>query len=203
MKTLTTYKNHCPNAEDYQLYLNQQMEEKKLAAFENHLKECPLCKESIEGYKITLTHNVPRLNKKQSALRNTIYMWGSIAASILILVALSLSWLLNDNLKMNSEELYSDLPILESPEFMQANTGTKRLSHKTEAEYWYYGDNNKVKLNDQIVDKSHITTILETTKSNSPIFIEVATKQNSEADSFVNAVKANKSQPVYTYKSKN
>lgn len=183
----------CPSANEYTMYLNGKGSEDFILWFDEHLKNCELCNEAVEGYKLNyLLNNEFELPKKVKMRNNfNVKKLLPYAASVAVLIAVFFSSTIKDQL---FERNY-----LAEDAFTNKANYNKKLLHKTSAEYWYISESNNVSLNDQLVSKDDIeASILLKTKSEA-VFVQVESTNTKTSEIVISKIKENHSVPVYTY----
>lgn len=183
----------CPSANEYTMYLNGKGSEDFILWFDEHLKNCELCNEAVEGYKLNnlLNANIQPPISIESVHDFKIKKFIPYAAAAVILVAVFFSNPIKNNWFGNN--------YLAEDAFTNKANYNKKLLHKTSAEYWYISESNNVSLNDQLVSKDDIeASILLKTKSEA-VFVQVESTNTKTSEVVISKIKENHSVPVYTY----
>lgn len=184
----------CPDKNAFNNYLNGGLSESELLSFENHLDNCSLCKESVEGYKAAFIEGYVFAKPKLKAIKQRnnngrrIVLYAVAATIILGLFLLQpIKTLQNKSVYMSNSN--SDI----------VTTNNKTLMHKTEVKYWYIGTDDKIAVNDQFVPTSQISSISETDNHSSQVFIQVEETNQAIAEQFISTITSNLTVPVYMY----
>jgi len=184
---------NCPSAKEYKLYLNGKGSDSFIAWFETHLKNCELCNEAIEGYKLNhlltnkfdLAKSVKPINN--SSLKRVI----PYAAAVAVLFAIILASPVKEHLFKNNY-LAEDI-------FAVQNNYNKKLMHKSTAEYWYISESDNISLNDQFISKDDIEATRVLDSNNEVVFVQVESNSIETTQAVISKIKENHSVPVYTY----
>lgn len=94
----------CLSEADIQAYLNGELSQTDLFTVENHLLDCPLCADAVEGFE--LIQGPKALAEEAPVVRSL--PWLRIAAGFLILFSASLfAWYIMNNQAPGNEQLYA------------------------------------------------------------------------------------------------
>jgi len=185
----TYFTQRCPNSSEYEAYLNGSASNELIIAFEQHLSECELCSAAVEGYKSTaLTQPI------SSTKTINFKKWLSYAAAIVVLISSGL--LLLDQKKMVQEN-----SMAMNLSFDQTTHASKRLNHKSDAEFWYLGKNT-IELNDQFISLPEIKETRNVNPNSKQIMIEVE-NNTSAPNEIIESIKNNNTLPVFTFSKTN
>ncbi|MGE4288965.1 MAG: hypothetical protein AB7E36_09765 [Salinivirgaceae bacterium] len=202
MKTL--YSNNCPNASDFEKYLNQSGSREFILDFEQHLTGCALCAEAIEGYKLAGIKKIGAY-KKPSTLNfnesNTSLVWWKqlgYAATILLVIGL-----FTYNLWMPQ---HVPISTMEAPVYAFTNqngfnqtTTAKKLSKKYTEQYWYIGQDEKLAVNDYLLNANEVEQAIKSNSQNEAILIQVENKNIDFTREIIERLKKDSHVPVYPY----
>jgi hypothetical protein len=203
MKTPINFPN-CPSANDFDRYLDGIGPAEFTQAFDDHLKQCPLCRESIEGYKLANT-SPARLKSRKSANKiffesrhpNKWITWGSIAAGVIILAGLStLIWHPRQSKIMFSANNIADPEFI--PENITNSTSPGKLTNKLTEDYWYVC-NQDIFINDQEINPTNIDAIIDNLNPSKPLIIEVGCACDDKLDQLVKKIKNRRNINIYTF----
>lgn len=197
------YSNRCPNSHDFETYLNQKGNPAFIQTFENHVNQCPLCQEALEGYQLTGIKTLGQYNKTRPNFRNP-YSKPNIwlkqlgyAATILLVIGITTYNLWPTQTKQ--------MPYIESPvysfnnnEFIGSKTTTKILQNKINNQYWYIGSNDKLAVNDCFLAPGEIDKVLVNPSDASSITIQVENSDNTFNQKIIGKIKHHQKAPVFT-----
>lgn len=185
----TYFTDRCPNANEFDAYLNGTASNELIFAFEHHLTECELCSVSVEGYKsMALTLST------QKAKTINLKKWISYAAAIIILLTSSIV-LLNQKRNIEQDQFAMNYP------YGETYQTSKHLNHKSDAEFWYLGQ-NAIELNDQLISAPEIKDARPANPNSKQIVIEVDNK-NLSPNEIIESIKTNNALPVFTFSKTN
>ncbi|PKP08683.1 MAG: hypothetical protein CVU09_14085 [Bacteroidetes bacterium HGW-Bacteroidetes-4] len=202
MKNL--YSNNCPNSSDFEKYLNQSGSRDFIHDFEQHLKSCALCSEAIEGYKLAGIKKIGAY-KKTKALNfsesNTSLVWWKqigYAATILLVIGL-----FTNNLWMPqpTPDNTTEAPVyaFTNQNGYNQTTTTKRLSKKYAEQYWFIGQDEKLALNDYLLNANEVELAINSNSQNEAILIQVDNKNIDFTRGIIERLKKDSHVPVYPY----
>jgi tetratricopeptide (TPR) repeat protein len=94
----------CLSEADIQAYLSGALSQAELFRLENHLLDCPLCEDAVEGFALI---QVPKILEEDAPVVRRL-PWLRIAAGFLILLSASLfTWNILKNQAPGNEQLYA------------------------------------------------------------------------------------------------
>lgn len=186
------YDIKCPDNKDFQNYLDGNLAELKIIAFDNHLKECELCREAISGYKIAYLTSIPQqtIYQTEKPNRHLLRRLLPYAAAVIILATLLISQL-TEKWSIKKDQIADNTVILANNQ--------KTLMHKSNTDYWYVGNKNNIAFNDQIVSPAALSEVSKSDNNVEQVFIQVEESNSKTADEIVLTIKSNQSVPVFTY----
>jgi hypothetical protein len=200
------YNKQCPNSNDFETYLNDSGTINFRTEFDAHLKICPLCSESIEGYQKTSIKNTGVYKKPAPNFANPygrsirIYKQLGYAATILLvlgMVSYSL-WF-----PKNPPLTYAQTPVYEfsGNELTQQNGLKKIMSKQHNNQYWYIGSNDKLAVNDYFIKPSQVSEALYKDPSTKSILVQVENSDNRFNQQIIQQLKNQQKAPVYSFSS--
>ena len=203
-----SFQETCPTAKDYENYLNNSGDKLFIDSFNNHLDNCELCNESIQGYKNSDIKRISQLSdnqtnkfqpNKKGFAKYTISLI-KYAASVIILLGISAIYLNHQKSSIvNTEALSFNYSLL----LNSKSTKNKTLVQKTNEQYIYINNCNSIAYNDQYLSAKELQENLKLQKNIKSIRIEVATNSIDCAQEIINSIKNDYSVPVITISSSN
>lgn len=183
------YKNQkkCLSKENFIKYLEGKSSEEFIIFFEKHLKNCELCKEALQGYKIAFLLNenldTPQfLNSEKRVLSPKHFVkWAAVFALLL-----GLTFVFN-NYKQTKKTT------------KQQAKSSKILLHKTNANYWYIGENKKIALNDTFVKNDDLKKALDSNNEKKQIIFQVESTDLEQVELILKKMKLKSNTPIYTF----
>lgn len=192
----------CPSIQDYETYLNKSGDTIFLEAFKQHLENCELCREAINGYETAEIKNIKTLMQEVSNSFITKQIkpkWFNkriirYAASILILVGVSSLLLIQQNKILNSQSGNIDYGLL----IENTALSNKTLVKKSQEQYIYISSCDKIAYNDQFLSAIELSEKIKTQENIISFRVEVATQDFDCASKIISSIKNQYSVPVLT-----
>ncbi|MDA3891163.1 MAG: hypothetical protein PF517_05810 [Salinivirgaceae bacterium] len=203
MENNYNFQHKCPSVQHYQLYLNNEGDADFKEQFTEHLSECHLCAEAIDGYKVVKIGNIEHVLRSSSRkfklkigtpqLFKIKYF--QYAASIVILLGITVLFFGKNRSLVDSNQVgLSDYSfIIETPV-----VGVKTLTAKTSEQFIYINSCNRIAYNDQFISTQELKNSIKKLKNVSLLRIEVAMEDNACATEIINEIKRECSVPVLT-----
>ena len=194
----------CPSVADYETYLQGCGCERFNIAFDNHIANCNLCEEAIEGYKAIGADRISRLLKsptKQLGFNKrgedfSLYKTLSYAASIVILLGIStILYTLQYSKDIGSPESYFDYSMVSTSAIALK---TKTLINKSTEQFVFIDNCNNVAYNDQYLSPERLNEVLKSQKGITLIRVEVGDGNKECAGRIIESIKKHQSAPVLT-----
>ncbi len=204
MKTVISAYQKCPSAAEFEQYIKQTGSENFKTTFEDHLAECRLCAEALEGYKKSGINNITyfsanttrKYNNQHTHHTFNLIQW-SFAATIALLVGISTFYFYNKN-----NQTYQNLATPLDNELIASESvplnGQKKLTKNLNEQYWYLGENNVIAVNDVIVAQEAIEQIIKNTEPVESIIVEIKNADFEYGNQLVITLKNIQKAPVYT-----
>jgi hypothetical protein len=190
----------CPKADDYTMFLSGKGSPEFNQAFNEHLQNCPLCSEAVEGYKAmnevpsALSMTLPGTKNLPSNQKRWVFYIMGTAASVLILMAGW--WTLNkDNQSLNDR--LADNPVTENVDYTSPLNKAK-LSNRVSENYWYVCNDN-VYVNDQVIKPQFINQVIDDIDPSKSLIIEVGCSCNDNVNKLINQIKNRKTVTILTF----
>lgn len=190
----------CPSANQFEKYLHNQMQKSELVAFVNHLEQCEICKQAIDGYlgagisnpKLYLQKSDKTFLQKKSTSVKTFFQ---IAATAIIMLGLGFSIkLILNQWKNNHQMAMSNCEPVTSAQYR----GSKKLLNKSKNQYLYLGEKHAFFINDQMVSKSQLNKPQTFNSSTAKIIIQVENSNYRQSAQIINQIKSQHQVPVLT-----
>lgn len=200
MKNNLKYTKQCPDVHDFELALSGNHDFEFKLAFYDHLDHCDLCNTAYAGYRqMGLKQIKPLLNTELQfdVKESTRFSFKHVAyaATILILVGSFFLFKFIANEKQQNQRMIMANDILISEKY-ESNT-PKKLMAKSEDSYWHIGENNELKLNDQVINLNDFDR-LDLQGGNRAI-VEVSNSNEGITNEIIFKLKEEKNQKVLTY----
>lgn len=184
------YKNQkkCPSKENFIKYLEGKSSQEDIVLFEKHLKNCELCKESLQGYKMAFlldeNLNTPKCINSQKRILNPKYFmkWAAVFALLLGLI-----FVFNNKNKQVQKTT------------KQETKSTKILLHKTNVNYWYIGEDKKLALNDTFIKSDDFRKALDNNNNKKQIVFQVESTDLEQVELILKKMKLKNNTPIYTF----
>ncbi len=183
----------CPSNTDFSKYINGSAEDSFIVLFEEHIKQCALCKEAIEGYKeACLLYDTSKLTFNQPTIKTdirklSVSKWTAYAAAIAVLFSITFLFI-NRNHKFNNHYAHADVQM----------NNNKKLMHKTTTNYWYVGKNETIAVNDKLISQDELPNAYAIADDKVQVIIQIEDEQGARADKIISSIKLNQKVPVYT-----
>lgn len=195
MKKINKYTHRCPSSSNFELYLAGNGNGLFISEFESHIKECQLCNEAIEGYKLMQLTSTPLIKDSYpSAKPHTKFniKWIGYAASIVIVFGL----MFFGNNQIANRSLNENMAFVNTESDYEPQHN-KRLNHKSSGEYWYISSEQKIAINDQLISEKQVETA--TNVSTNRVYVQVESSNNDFNQQVIQTIKSKTSAPVLSY----
>jgi hypothetical protein len=190
MKTYN-FNTKCPSLDDMYKYIDKRGSNEFVAAFEQHLSNCELCKDAVEGLQNT---NINVVNQKISATQKQLfnsqhsfkkYRFWAYAASIIILMGLSLNYLYTGN--TTSYIQYQDINYTAFSQ--KTSVSNKKLLEKSNDIFIYINSCNRIAYNDRFLSQKKLEQLIKSKKDISLIRVEVSSNNYACANKIIDNIK--------------
>lgn len=199
-----SYSNSCPNLSDFEKYLNHRGTQEFIHNFEQHIDSCALCNEAVEGYKQAGIKN-PGNYKNPKALnfteaKNSLVWWKQLgyAATLLLVIGL-----FTYNLWMpqptSSSAIEAPVYAFTNQNGFNQSTTAKKLTKKYAEQYWFIGQDDKLALNDYLLNANEVEQAMNSNPQNEAILIQVENKNTDFTHRIIERLKKDHQVPVYPY----
>lgn len=204
MNNKYNFNNTCPDFNQYKTYIDGTGTNDFKLAFNEHIKECQLCANALEGLKqtnlIEVEQKLSDANKLFGAKTQKHYsnqrIFAYAATILLIIGAFSIGIFSNSSLPNYEQANLFDYSLL----IQENSSGQKTIGKKQDQQYMYISNCNTIAYNDQLISIDDIKEI-KTLTSASLLRVEVADGDNKCAIELIEDIKKTYNIPVITIKS--
>lgn len=200
------FQKKCPTLFDFETYLKNTGSPDFNEEFKLHLIECEFCMESVTGYQTAGITSITELLKPSSkAIMSNVQKSSnykikifSYAASLVLLIGLSVFYITQQNNALNNNEAnYYDYDLI----IEKQPTKNKKLVKKTNDQFIYINSCDKIAFNDQFLSANDLNEKLKEIQHINLIRIEVSTDDYECATKIINTIKRENIAPIITISS--